>query len=395
MSIQTPNFGLHQIEHNPAGNDDGVTDIYNNHNSDMTAIDLALARLPMQDFYRTNPFKYKGPEIAANRITIVPPSYSVVRIGDSYQDVFSLINPSSLLLSNSAVWDSLAIDYTAAANRAGKDFNIWAIKPESGNTFSLKLSDSPIAPVGYNRLESQLLGGFHCMCATPANLPEGHTLKYFTVGDIVPRSVWDQNFRPVSNPAGMVYAGITDLDDFGGVPIWVDIYLASGDGTVPTSRFGATILDTVNWYSMCAVGYKQNKRLLWRHEFVPCAIGCEERIAAASDPGTVTAIINTNGRSILSYIGCWGIIGTIQQMVLDTGYMLEGMPSTGDPTWVAFDQGAGRCTQQGTRGNWTVVNCGCRYGQTDSGSRSFDSSTTNITTTAYIGGRFAAWHHSR
>ena len=45
------------------------------------------------------------------------------------------------------------------------------------------------------------------MCATPANLPEGHTLKYFTAGDIVPRSVWDQNFRPVAWPAGMVLQG--------------------------------------------------------------------------------------------------------------------------------------------------------------------------------------------
>jgi hypothetical protein len=228
-------------------------------------------------------------------------------------------------LSLEATWDAVApTDYRVAATRAGKDFYVYACE-QAGNTLKVLISANASAPTGYTTTTSRLIGGFHCLCLAVGAIA-GHTLTNFATGDILPNSVWDYNFRPVSSPAGMVYSTGTGL--------WVDIYLASGTGANTASVFGGTISDTRDWNSFVDDGGAVSKRLLYDPEFQIIATGSNEEtnITASADPVTTGGHVDTAARRMIANNGCEDMCGVAWQWLLDQGYRYDGGAHTHNNT---------------------------------------------------------------
>jgi hypothetical protein len=228
-------------------------------------------------------------------------------------------------LSLEATWDAVApTDYRVAATRAGKDFYVYACE-QAGNTLKVLISANASAPTGYTTTTSRLIGGFHCLCLAVGAIA-GHTLTNFATGDILPNSVWDYNFRPVSSPAGMVYSTGTGL--------WVDIYLASGTGANTASVFGGTISDTRDWNSFVDDGGAVSKRLLYDPEFQIIATGSNEEtnITASADPVTTGGHVDTAARRMISNNGCEDMCGVMWQWLLDQSYRYDGGAHTHNNT---------------------------------------------------------------
>ncbi|MBC7350418.1 MAG: hypothetical protein H5U05_10655 [Candidatus Aminicenantes bacterium] len=271
-----------------------------------------LAMINQNVYERGSVPAIKGTSVAADRYTWVSPSGGLV-VGINGA-VYTLTSQIELDLSNPAHWDTTSPDYTVAANRKGKDFYVYACEPTSGNTPVLLLSANSTYPAGYTADTSRKIGGFHCLCADVGTI-EGHPLSGFVAGDILPLSVWDLKHRPKSaSPEGMVWCEAAN--------IWVDIYLQSGTGATTASAYGATITDARTWMDhvddLAAVG----KRLLSDDEFQIIAAGGNEEtnIAGSADPGTTGGHIDTNGRRMISYIGCEDCAGVVYQWLSDQSY---------------------------------------------------------------------------
>lgn len=217
----------------------------------------------------------KGLSTADDRITLKIP-----KLGIGVGSVIISVAEQEILLSNAANWDDA--QYATAANRAGKDFYVYA------TTNGLVLSANATVPTGYTAANSRKIGGFHCLCLSVGTI-SGHSLTDFVTGDILPASIWDLNWRPICSPEGMVYSAAAD--------VWVDIYLQSGTGTTTRSAYGATITDTRPYWDhqddLAAVG----KRMLLDAEFQQIALGSPEQvnIAGASDPVTTGGHRSTSG----------------------------------------------------------------------------------------------------
>ena len=126
-----------------------------------------------------------------------------------------------------------------------------------------------------------------------------HPLSGFVANDILPESVWCLTFHPsCASYDGMVYDRDCDIA--------VDIYLQSGKGKATKSAFGAPFTNSRQQWNhqedMRAVG----KRLLKDHEFTSIASGSNEKtnIAKESEQTTVGGHVDTNGRRMISFIGC-------------------------------------------------------------------------------------------
>ena len=273
-------------------------------------------------------------------------------------------------LNTEASWD--ASTYATPANRAGKDFYVYVTAD------GLILSANATYPTGYTAANSRKIGGFHCLCvavnhastltAWAANtviavgatrrattfdgyiyrctavegtakthgttqpnwasiavgativdaevtwLKEVHALEGFAAGDILPASVWDLQHRPQCSPEGMVWSDQAK--------VWVDIYLQSGTGTSTASANGGTITDTRNWMDFCDDLSAVGKRLLGDREFQAIAAGGNEEtnIFGSADPGTTTGHTDTEGRRMISNIGCEDCAGVVYQWLLDQSY---------------------------------------------------------------------------
>ena len=228
-------------------------------------------------------------------------------------------------LSLEATWDTITpTDYRVAATRAGKDFYVYACE-QAGNTLKVLVSANALAPSGYTTTTSRLIGGFHCLCLSVGAIT-GHTLTNFATGDILPNSVWDYSFRPISSPIGMVYSPMTGL--------WVDIYLASGTGASTTSVFGGTISGTRDWNDFVDDGYAISKRLLNDPEFQAIASGSNEKtnIIGSTDPVTTGGHVDTAGRRMIANNGCEDCCGVMWQWLTDHGYRYDGGSHTHNNT---------------------------------------------------------------
>lgn len=315
--------------------------------------------------------------LAGRRTLVVPGNLSaVLPIFD-----FHLPADTGLDLNIATTWDTTTgTDYTVAANRAGKDFYLYA------TTSGLIISANATVPTGYTADNSRRIGGFHCLCVGVGTI-SGHPLSGFLAGDILPASIWDMLHRPTSAAEGMVYSNQADL--------WVDIYLQSGTAGSTASVFGATITDTRNWMDfvddLAAVG----KRLLRDAEFQVIAEGSNQRtnIAGSADPVTVGGYSDTAGRRMISNIGCESCCGAMWQWLADTQFRIGGLVDpTVDPaySWYALPGNKGSLNRQGSAGDIKLRAGGAWNDGLYCGARSRGAVSERWTTSSSLGSRGCA-----
>ena len=213
----------------------------------------------------------------------------------------------------------LDITNTYTANEvAGKDVYVYAVE-NSGDSSeaSFLVTLNSTVPSGYTADNSRKIGGFHCICSAAGTIAN-HRLNDYPKGAILPNSVWDLYFRPLADSEGMVF------DERMG--IWVDIYLASYNGSELVSEYGGVIADGAStpkfhWYKFVDYLARVKKRLPWQHEFMSFSLGSNQstNIAGSADPGTTGGHSDTAGRRMVSHLGCEDCSGVTWQWGLDTG----------------------------------------------------------------------------
>lgn len=277
-------------------------------------------------------------------------------------------------------WDTTTpTDYTVAASRAGTDFYVYAVQPGSGITPSFVLSANSTVPDGYTADNSRKMGGFHCLCVAVGTIG-GHTLTGYAQGDILPASVWDLFFRPISSPEGMVYSEEAN--------IWVDIYLQSGTGASTGSAYGATIIDTRTWLDHVDDFAAVKKKLLSDVEFQIVAAGSNEEtnISGSADPGTTGGHSDTAGRRMISNIGCEDCCGAMWQWLQTPSARLDDGTAAG---WYNLPGSKGSFYTYGTNqyGN-TQLRAGAYWDDgASSGSRARSAGGMRWNANSAVGGR--------
>lgn len=284
---------------------------------------LLAAHLP-GTYSRNEPWTGGASTDAASRRTLVSPSKLAVYIGSAG---YVLTSATSLDLNTSANWDNS--DYATAANRAGKDFYIYACIPSSGVEADVLLSDNASAPAGKTTSNSRKVGGFHCLVTSVGTIAD-HTLTDYLQGDILPASVWDLVHRPrCDDTRGMVYSPSGH---------WVDIYLSSIDSGQLASISGAAFVtgDTAvkfHWYKFSQWLGRIGKRMPTQTEFQALSIGSNQgtNIAGSANPVTTGGHSDTAGRRMISNIGCEDCCGVLWQWGGESG-------AGGSAAWAdAFD----------------------------------------------------------
>jgi len=267
-----------------------------------------LNRLPArQDGYynRNRMWKNKGSDTAANRRTLVSPSHMLVNIGGAGAHAYEREAALEMDLNESWVWDTQTPDYTVAANRAGKDFYIYAVLPGSGFSPILILSAATTYPAGYTADNSRKIGCFHCECADVGTI-SGHPLTGYLAGDIIPRSIQDLKHRPYGRfLPGFAWGGPTDFDSLNYAPLWASIYHLSGTGASIASVFGAAATVSRNFYDFADDLKNIGARMMTDWEFAQLHSGTPEEtnIYGSANPTTVGGHVDTASRRIVSNIG--------------------------------------------------------------------------------------------
>ena len=268
-----------------------------------------LNRLPArQDGYysRNRMWKNKGSDTAANRRTLVSPSHMLVNIGGAGAHAYELEASVELDLNTASNWDTtIPTNYAVAANRAGKDFYIYACVPVSGYVPVIILSAATTYPAGYTADNSRKIGGFHCECADVGTI-SGHPLTGYLAGDIIPRSIQDLKHRPYGRfLPGFAWGGPTDFDSLNYAPLWASIYHLSGTGASIASVFGAAATVSRNFYDFADDLKNIGARMMTDWEFAQLHSGTPEEtnIYGSANPTTVGGHVDTASRRIVSNIG--------------------------------------------------------------------------------------------
>lgn len=254
-------------------------------------------------YARNRMWKNKGSDTAANRRTLVSPSHLLVNIGGAGNHAYELEAAVELDLDTAENWDDS--QYATAANRAGKDFYIYACVPTSGYTPDLILSAAVTYPAGYTADNSRMIGGFHCECVAVGTI-SGHTLTGYLAGDILPRSIQDLLHRPYGRfLPGFAWGGPTDFDVLDYVPLWTSIYPLSGTGASIASVFGAAASVSRNFYDFADDLKNIGARMMNDWEFAQFHSGSPEEtnIYGSANPTTVGGHVDTASRRIVSNIG--------------------------------------------------------------------------------------------
>ena len=215
------------------------------------------------------------------------------------------------------VWECCA-NLTNPANRAGKDFYLYAIYSAADVMPRFTLSANSTVPNGYDADTTRKVCGFHCLCVDVGTI-DGHALTGYVAGDILPASVWDLYHRPKSEPESMAYDRFSDT--------WLDIYGDSWDGKKLVSVHGGVWADGASekkWHGEASLEQlmRQGKRLPWRYEFQMAAKGSNEQtnIKGSADPNTTGGHIDTAGRRMVSNIGLEDCCGVLWQWLMDLGF---------------------------------------------------------------------------
>ena len=268
-----------------------------------------LNRLPArQDCYysRNRMWKNKGNDSAANRRTLVSPSHLLVNVGGAGAHAYELEAAVELDLNIDSNWDTTTpTNYAVAANRAGKDFYIYACVPVSGYVPVIILSAATTYPAGYTADNSRNIGCFHCECADVGTITD-HPLTDYLAGDIIPRSIQDLKHRPYGRfLPGFAWGGPTDFDSLNYVPLWASIYHLSGTGASIASVFGAAATVNRNFYDFADDLKNIGARMMTDWEFAQLHSGTPEEtnIYGSANPTTVGGHVDTASRRIVSNIG--------------------------------------------------------------------------------------------
>lgn len=259
---------------------------------------------------------------SVNKTTITIPKGLQVNVDDNG---LILNQDTTLNLNSSDAWDNST--YATAANRAGKDFYIYAclgtLTSPSNNIPDFILSANSTVPTGYTADTSRKIGGFHCLCLDVGTI-SGHTLSGYVTGDILPASVWDLLHRPVCDSEGMVY--VDKLDK------WVSIYLPSWDGSKLVSKFNGVIVDGGSSYPMDGEQFVEfagdaKCYLPSRDEFKVFSEGSNQQtnILGSADPNTTGGHKDTNNRRMISNFGIEDCCGALWQWTRD---IFEAMSTT-------------------------------------------------------------------
>lgn len=263
-----------------------------------------LASLPAH-YERSRMWKNKGSDTAANRRTLVSPDFLTVNINNvGYVKKVE----QELDLNVADTWDTIVgTDYSVAANRAGKDFFVYACQPVSGSVPVLLISAATTFPAGYSALTSRKIAQFHCECLNVGTI-SGHSLTGYLTGDILPRSIQDLKHRPNGNREfknGFVWGGVTDFDNLNYAPVWKAIYMASGTGINMASVFGATTKVSYDWNQFVNDFGLIGCRMMTDEEFQVLCTGIEEEvnISGSVSPITTGGHVSTTGRRMISNIG--------------------------------------------------------------------------------------------
>lgn len=315
------------------------------------------------------------PTPARTRITIYP---TTVKIGDSvYESAATTLN-----LASSSSWD--ASTYATAANRAGKDFYIYACQPSSGDAPKFILSANSTVPTGYTATTSRKIGGFHCLCLSVGTI-SGHTLSGYVTGDILPASAWDLLHRCKGENEGMVYDEDND--------VWLGIYLLSYSNSKAASVYGGTVLDGESspkthglWFTETLA--KQKMRLPYLHEYFTALKGCQECVAisGSKDWGTTGGHVYTNNVRCISNIGLEDPTGFMWQW--SNNYGMAGGSGWSTTT---YDSNVDSKSYGGSYGSLWLPRVGGRWDDgSNCGSRSVGGSHVAASRSAYSGARCAS-----
>lgn len=242
--------------------------------------------------------------------------------------------PGNTYNDGSVIW-TCELDYAAAANRAGKDFYIYACE-NAGTPLvpNLIISINSTVPNGYTASNSRKIGGFHCECEDIGTISD-HPLSGYVAGDILPATIWDLNHRPIGAPEGFAYDEGTD--------VWLAIYglswsgswgsatatqpgRASDDTLTLESKYGAEWADGASsekWHcwKFEQVLARQKQRLPYQREFMSGSLGSNQgtNIYDSADPTTTGGHKDTNNRRMVSNIGLEDCCGDHYQWGAEVG----------------------------------------------------------------------------
>lgn len=188
------------------------------------------------------------------------------------------------IIESVANWDpedTANHDGSVSSMQLGDDIYIYAVRPTDGGPLAgIIASKNATFPSGYDETTSRKLGGFH-FGRVRGDADRFNASASLSV-EIIPNSVWDLKHRPKCDPTGMVEV----------IPgaLWVDIYLASGDGgawpsTMPLSRYNATPLTGTEGYSRLdypRLARNAGKRLPNYQEFLVFAYGVPQGAVGGS-----------------------------------------------------------------------------------------------------------------
>ena len=306
----------------------------------------------------TSPTEYRRAELPVSGRTTITISKTRVVINGHLLETTG----NALILYQSMYWDNKT--YVTAANRAGKDFYIYACIPDSGTEPKFILSANSTVPTGYTADNSRKIGGFHCLCAN-VGIISGHSLSGYITGDILPASVWDLLHRCKGENEGMVYDAYDD--------VWIGIYLLSYDNGRAVSRYNGVILDGEStpkthglWFTETLA--KQKMRLPYLHEFFTALKGCQEQvnISGSKDWNTTGGHVYTNNVRCISNIGLEDPTGFMWQW--SNNYGMAGGSGWGQSS---YDANVDSVNRGGTYGNiWLPLAGGGRADGSNCGSRS-------------------------
>uniref|UniRef100_I2PYP4 Major tropism determinant second domain-containing protein n=1 Tax=Desulfovibrio sp. U5L TaxID=596152 RepID=I2PYP4_9BACT len=280
---------------------------------DAAAVLRLVASLPAH-YARSALAGVAGTADAAGRRTLALPGRITVNVGEAG---YALSGLPPMDLNAAANWDAASPDYANPANRAGKDLFVYACVQADG-TARLLFSANATFPAGYDAATSRKIMGFHCLCLSVGTI-DGHALSGFATGDILPASIWDLGHRSAGDQAGRVYSPVA-----GGK--WGMIYLPSVSGGKLLSAYGGTIAcgdstPAFHWFKFTQWLGAQGERPMTQMEFVAFSLGSNQGSALGGTvkPATTGGHVDTNGRRMVSDIGCEDCCGVLFQWGAEAG----------------------------------------------------------------------------